>query len=298
MWEIPRAVRGIVLMIGFQIRENILMKWSSILLLFCFDTASAQPPERENAPKTGESNTSNLLKCFQGEWAVVESSVSLQSEKGYGVAADYGGLLSFRFNEKDLYSIQRGATELVGEYEIDADRNPMRIDVGGQKGIFKLENNLLIIRWGTVRPTDFSCEAEAEEYVLRRGTHSCQEPFSAQIKRLQGSWTNTTDSVAKKSELTMTITGCSVVWRFQDDRYAGSVDVSEKADAVQLKFSDSQPFYSPRPTMLLPPVPMSGFVRFESNEELKLQLYVGESPPVSETDTRNLIAPIELRRLP
>ena len=108
-----------------------------------------------SSDKSPSANVSNALKQLQGKWKPVKSNYN---------DASYCDGLAIRFRDDKVIEIMPSKNKEQSEEEVlqcnftvDESKNPMWIDVGQRKGIFRIEDDLVIVCFGDKkhRPTKF-----------------------------------------------------------------------------------------------------------------------------------------------
>ena len=122
----------------------------------CGFSTHAELPETESSTDISPTaNASTALKQLQGKWKPIKSNYNETS---------YCDGLAIHFRDDKVMEImpsknKEQSEEEVGQenFTVDESKNPMWFDVGQQKGIFRIEDDLLIVCLGNnkCRPTKF-----------------------------------------------------------------------------------------------------------------------------------------------
>ena len=255
-------------------------------------------PESHLAVNNRDSGVEDRL---QGEWRVTEAFVSIEGRSESISLEPHGGLLSFVFKGDEFTTRDLSKTNNHGKFFIDTGRQPMWLDAGGTKGVFRFEGDSLVIRWGLQRPKgfDFGDGLLTEKFVLTKVARDDESRNG-----LVGDWV-LADAVGylykpeEKGEvslLALKVRERSVVWINGTKSMESSISVDDTKCPMWIDFSDSRPFYDPGDIGLdIPPLPMKGIFRVDG-DTLSLCLSVDGDRPSGFDVIPNRIRPIIFRR--
>lgn len=248
-----------------------------------------------NSDKVVESQNRAFENSLQGKWICVDFSVTLEGELLSNLPkTDYGGELVFNFDGDELFFLQEGNTNFSGVFSIDASQTPMWITMSdGAKGLFRLDDDTLTIRFSDTRPEgfDFGDGLKTEIITLKRvkaekDGEIIDEANRQTIDTLRGTWQligvldeRSRDEKRNIKPLSLKISNDASAWRRGKTRNEISIKVDDTKSPMWIDFSDSCPFYNREDFGVdVPPLPMKGIFRVEADQLILCVSAAGERP--------------------